>query len=207
MVVVNRDIFLRSVFIDAAFFLFTALSARMGDVVLAANAVLLHFWTFLAYAVDGFAHAAEALVGSAVGARHRQHLRGAVRATSLWALVFSGAFTLLYAVFGTLLIDVITSVPEVRDAARAYLPWIVVSPLIAVWGFQLDGIFIGATWTAEMRDAMLISLAVYVAALVVFLPPLGNHGLWLAFTVFTAARGVTLAVRYPRLERTVDKAA
>ena len=200
---VNGDILIRSLCLQAAFVIVTAVGARMGDMILAANAVLLNFQMLSAYALDGFANAAEALTGEAVGARNRGRFRQAVKATSLWALIFSAAFTLAYLAMGTLFIDLLTGVEEVREAARAYLPWVVFLPMISVWSFQLDGIFIGATWTAEMRNGMAISLVIFAAVLVALVPSQGNHGLWLAFSLFMAIRALTLGAFYPRLERTV----
>jgi MATE family multidrug resistance protein len=203
MVKVNGDIFIRSMCLQAAFVMLTAIGARMGDLTLAANAVLLNFQIFSSYAMDGFANAAEALTGEAVGARDRDRFRRAVKASSLWALIFSVAFTVFFYVAGPVLIDILTGVEEVRRAARIYLPWVVVLPMISVWSFQLDGIFIGATWTAEMRNGMAMSLSVFVAALYLMVPDMGNHGLWLAFSVFMVTRALTLGAVYPRLERGV----
>ena len=204
MLRVNGDILIRSLCLQAAFVTVTAIGARMGDAILAANAVLLNFHMLSSYALDGFANAAEALTGEAVGASDRGRFRQAVKATSLWALVFSVAFTLAYLAMGTLFIDLMTDVEEVREAARVYLPWVIFLPMISVWSFQLDGIFIGATWTAEMRNGMAISLAFFAAALVALIPSLENHGLWLAFCLFMVIRALTLGAFYPRLERTVD---
>ena len=203
MVRVNGDIFIRSMCLQAAFVTVTAIGARLGDVVLAANAVLLNFHMFTSYALDGFANAAEALTGEAVGGRNRERFRRAVKATSLWALIFSAVFSLFYLAAGPFLIDLLTGVEGVREAARAYLPWVVVLPLVSVWSFQLDGIFIGSTWTAEMRNGMAMSLVAFAVALFVLVPNLGNHGLWLAFCLFMVARALTLGAVYPRLERTV----
>ena len=205
MIAINRDIFIRTLCLEAAFVLLTAIGARMGDVILAANAVLLLFQMFTSYALDSFAHAVEALAGSALGGRDRDEFRGAVRATSVWALVFSGGFALAYAVIGVILIGFITDVQEVRETALTYLPWAVVLPLLSVWSFQLDGIFIGTTRTAEMRNAMMISLVVFAAATAALVPSLGNHGLWLAFSGFMVARAVTLGVGYPALERSIGE--
>ena len=205
LVEVNRDIFIRTACLIAGNALFVALGSRMGDVVLAANAVLLHFHHFASWALDGFALAAEAMVGSAVGAGDRRRFRDAVRATGLWALGFSVAFTAVYALVGPLVIDVITNQAEVRATALTFLPWAVAIPVAAVWGFMLDGIFIGATRTAEMRNAMIVSVAVYGAAVVALVPPWQNHGLWLAFYVLTAARAASLALLYPRIQRAVGE--
>ena len=206
LIAVNRDIFIRTLCLIGAFALFTSISARMGDVILAANAILLQFEAIMAYALDGFAHAAEALVGDALGAGKRRRFRQAVKITSLWALIFSATFSAVYALFGTALIDLMTITPEVRATAYEYLPWVVAMPLAAVWSFQLDGIFIGSTRGTDIRNAMVISVVVYGAALVLLVPAMANHGLWLAMMVLMIARAVTLGLRYPRLERAVGAA-
>ena len=203
MVKVNGDIFIRSMCLQAAFVLVTSIGARMGDLMLAVNAIMLNFQIFSSYALDGFANAAEALTGEAVGARDRDRFRRSVKASSLWALIFSGGFTVFYWVAGPSLIDILTTVEEVRETARVYLPWMVALPMISVWGFQLDGIFIGSTWTTEMRNGMVMSLTVFAGALYLMVPSLGNHGLWLAFSVFMVTRALTLGAVYPRLERMV----
>jgi len=177
----------------------------MGDVTLAANAVLLNFQTFMAYALDGFAIAAEALVGEALGRGGRARLRRAVLVSTCWALAFAGAFALAYLALGEAIIGVLTDIAEVRALALRYLPWVIVSPLISVWSFQLDGIFIGATRGGEMRNGMILSFALYIAVTWVTVPRWGNHGLWLALILFLAARGVTLALWYPRIERAADR--
>ncbi len=203
MVGVGGDIFVRSLCLQASFVAFTALAARMGDSILAANAVLLNFQLFMSYALDGFANAAEALTGEALGAGNRHRFRQAVKATARWAAVFAVVFSGIYFAFGPLLIDVLTGVPEVRTLAREFLPWAAISPLISVWSFQLDGIFIGSTWTREMRNGMIVSLAVFGLCLIALTPTYANHGLWLAFMLFMAARAVTLGLQYPRLERAI----
>jgi len=207
MVKVNSDIFIRSICLQAAFVLIASIGARMGDLMLATNAILLNFQVFSSYAMDGFANAAEALTGEAVGARDRDRFRRAVKASSMMALIFSCGFSVSYWFAGPYLIDILTTVEDVRETARAYLPWMVVLPMISVWSFQLDGIFIGSTWTAEMRNGMILSISIFVGALYLIVPDMGNHGLWLAFTVFMVARALTLGAVYPRLERRVGVAA
>jgi multidrug resistance protein, MATE family len=199
---VNRDIFLRTLCLIFAFAWFTQAGARLGDVTLAANAVLLNFQSIMAFALDGFAFAAEALVGGAVGARDRRAFVEAVRAAALFSLVFAVLFTAVYAGLGHWMIDRLTDLVTVRQAAYRYLPWLIVSPLISVWSFLLDGIYIGATRTVEMRNGMIIALVAYLAAAALLVPQWGNHGLWLAFTVLMVARAVPLAAWYPRLLRT-----
>ena len=183
-------------------FLFVA--ADLGDVPLAANQVLVQFLEITAFALDGFAFSAEALVGVAVGAKSRTRVRRASIMTSEWGT--SGAI-LLGIVFwfgGPLLIDIMTTSPEVRAEARIYLIWLAFAPIIGIASWMLDGIYFGATWTREMRIAMLQSVAIYVVALLILVPWLGNHGLWAALMVLNIARGLTLGLRYPRLERGVS---
>jgi MATE family multidrug resistance protein len=171
----------------------------MGDMVLAANALLMNFQYLLAYALDGIAHAAEALVGKAVGARDRDGMLAAVRRTLNWSLLFAAMFSIAYALGGGQLIDVLTGLDEVRSAAREYLPWIVALPLVSVWSFLYDGVYVGATRPREMMMVMAGS------ALLLFLPTwyafqgLGNHGLWLAFTVFMAGRAVGMTLWFRQM--------
>lgn len=201
---VNSNIFLRTIGLLFAFAYFTRLGARMGDITLAANAVLMQFQAFLAYGLDGFAHAAEAFVGGAIGARSKEEFRSAVRMTTLWSGAVAFIVALTYAALGPTLIDLLTSQGAVRAAASRYLPWMIASPMVSFWCFQLDGIFIGATSTVEMRNAMVAAVAVYLVATGLLIPLWGNHGLWLALLVFMAARGTTLGAYYPRLARRVD---
>jgi len=201
---VNRDIFVRSMFLQASFVTFTSLSARMGDTVLAANSVLLIFQSIMAYALDGFANAVEALAGEAYGAQNRAIFRKAVVATSWWALIFSLFFVVGYLVAGEQLVNLLTTVSEVREQAMIYLIWAAISPIVSVWSFQLDGIFIGTTRTADMRNMMALSFVILWVAIALLVPRHGNHGLWLAFTIFMAVRGVSLGVLYPRLERSIE---
>ena len=204
MAAVNRDILIRSVLLQAMFVSFLFLAADFGDVPLAANQVLLQFLYVTAYALDGFAFAAEALVGQAQGARARRALRRAALLTGVWGFGAGAVLAAGFAVAGPAIIDLMATAPEVRAAARAFLPWMVAVPVIGAAAWMLDGVFIGATRTVDMRNMMLVSMAVYAAAAAVLVPLFGNHGLWAAFLIGFAARGVTLAVRYPALERAAD---
>lgn len=198
---VNRDIMLRSVALQTSFTAFVFLGARFGDVTLAANQVLMQFLEITAYALDGFAFAAEALVGQGVGARDRRQVRAASVLTSQWGVGGAVLLGLAFWTAGPRIIDLMATAPEVREAARHYLPWLVAAPLIGIASWMFDGIFIGATQTREMRDAMALSVLVYIAALAVLVPAFGNHGLWAALMVLNATRGLTMAVLYPRIER------
>ena len=199
---VNRDIMIRSLSLIFVFAWFIAQGAKYGETVLAANAILMHFVSMSAYFLDGFAFAAEALVGKAVGAAHRAGLSQASRMTTWWAAGVALLTTLFLAAFGTSLIDLLTVEPAVRSLAREFLPWAMMAPLIGVWCFQLDGIFIGATRSADMRNAMLVSAAIFLAAWYL-LTPFGNHGLWAALYVHYAARTLTLLYYFPGLRRSV----
>ena len=201
MIVVNRDIFIRTLCLIFAFAWFTDRSAVLGDSTLAANAVLMNLVTIAAYGLDGFAHAAEALVGGTVGRRDPAALSAAVRAAMLWAGLVSLATAAVFALAGGTMIDVMTGLPEIRALARDFLPWVAVAPVVAVWCFLYDGIFLGATRTRELRDAMLMSMTGYLVAAWMFLPVWGNHGLWAALLLFFVLRGLTLAAYYPRVAR------
>jgi multidrug resistance protein, MATE family len=198
---VNGDILLRSLMLETAFVSMLFLASGLGDVRLAATQILLQFLHVTAYALDGFAFSAEALVGQATGARARAALRRGAVLASLWggamALVLAAGFALI----GPWAIGEMTRDPEVAAAARSHLPWMVAAPLAGLAAWMLDGIFIGATRTADMRNMMAVSLAVYALAAWALVPPFGAHGLWAAMLIMFATRGVTLGLRYPALER------
>ena len=201
LLAVNRDIMLRSLSLEAAFLGFTALGSRQGEIVLAANAVLFNFLTFAAFGLDGFAHAAEAMVGRHVGRGDAPGFRAATRANLSLALTLAVVLVLAFAAGGHLGIELMTGLPEVRATATTYLPYVVALPLVAVFAFLFDGVFIGATRTAEMRNGMALALGVFLGSVALLMPPLGNHGLWLALLLFMAARGLWLGACYLRIDR------
>lgn len=202
---VNTDILIRSLLLEMIFLSFMFLGADFGDVTLAANQVLLQFLHITAYALDGFAFSAEALVGQAVGARAVPVLRRASVVASLWGLGASVLLSLGFLAFGAMSVDVMAKNADVQEAARLYLPWMAAAPVLALASFMFDGIFIGATRTADMRNMMLVSALIYAAAAVLLVPVYGNHGLWMALLISFVARGLTLAARYPALERSVGR--
>ena len=201
LIAINRDIFIRTICLLGSFGWFAHLGARQGDAILAANAVLLNFQTFMAFGLDGFAHAAEALVGAAAGARDRHAFRQAVKVTMLWSAIGAAGFSIVYWLCGEWIIGALTDQAVVHTAAMRYLPWAAILPLASVVGFQLDGVFIGATRTHELMKAMAVSVAIFLLAAWALAGSLGNHGLWLALTIFMVARGITLAVQVPAIER------
>ncbi|MEP4198616.1 MAG: MATE family efflux transporter [Aliishimia sp.] len=203
MALVNSDILVRSAALLAIFTSFTFFSARFGDETLAANQVLMQFLTLSAFALDGFAHAAETLVARAVGRKDVARLRRAAWLCGLWGAVSAFVLVVAFALFGRQLIELMTTAPNVRLEAEAYMVWVVISPLLAVWAFTLDGIFIGATRGPDLRNMMLISMVIYLGAVWILMPSFGNHGLWLALLISLVARGVTLGWRYPKLEASV----
>ncbi|WP_411838738.1 MATE family efflux transporter [Paracoccus sp. ME4] len=204
LVRVNGDIMIRSVLLQGCMTSFLFLGAGQGDVSLAANQVLLQFLALTAYALDGFAFAAESLVGQAVGARRPERVRRAARLASAWGLAGAAVLGVLFAIGGGAIIDLLTTSPEVRQTARDYLPWLVAAPLVGVAGWMLDGIFIGATLTREMRVAMIQSVAVFLLGVLILPPTLGNHGLWAALTALNLARAATMLRLYPRAERAAE---
>jgi MATE family multidrug resistance protein len=200
----NGDIFVRTLCLVFSFGYFTAQSASMGDVILAANSILMHLQSILAYALDGFAHAAEALVGSAYGAGKQQQFKRAVKLTTVWGLVSALLISLIYWLFGGLILQLFTNIDAVLLSATTYLPWTIIAPVVSIWSFQLDGIFIGTGYTREMRNAMIFSMLVYLGLLVILVPALGNHGLFLSISLFMVVRALTLGYYYPRIVNAMD---
>ena len=198
---VNADLFLRTLALLAAFFVFTTAGARQSDAVLAANALLLHLHSLTSYALDGFAHATETLAGAAWGAGDRRAFRGAVEASTLWAAILAILIAIAYAIAGPAILSLFTEHQAILDTALLYLPWTVVAPLLSVWSYMLDGVFIGTTRTGAMRNTMLLSLALFLGLLWVLLPTAGNHGLWIAFLAFMLARALLLGALLPGLLR------
>ncbi len=197
----NRDIFIRTICLISVFAFFTRQGAKQGDIILAANAVLLNLQALMALSLDGFANTSEALVGKAIGSKNRKAFIDNIKTATLWSLIVAIIFALIYAIAGKFVINLLTDISSIRIEAYKYLPWMVLSPIVAVWCFLLDGIFIGATHAKEMRNSMLIS------TFLIFLPGwylfrgYENHGLWLAFIVFFVARGLTLAYASFQIER------
>jgi MATE family multidrug resistance protein len=200
---VNRDIMIRSFALLAGFSLFTRTGAQFGAVTLAANAILMNFFMIAGYYLDGFATAAEQIVGRAVGANYRPAFWRAVRLTCIWGFLLAGATSLIVLLLGGPMIDIMTTAPGVRDAAREYLPWAALTATVGVLAFQMDGVYIGATWSGDMRNMMLASLALFFVLVFLLTPIYGNHGLWFALNAFLGARGLTLLAILPKRARAV----
>ena len=201
MAQVNLDILIRSVLLQAGFVSFLFFGADLGDVTLAANQVLLQFFYMASYAMDGFVFAAESLVGQAMGARAVAQLRRGASVTAIWAFGSAVFMAAMFWAFGPVVIDVMAKDASVQEAARMYLPHMALAPLLGALAWMLDGVFIGATRTRDMRNMMIVSFLGYCVLVALLLPGLGNHGLWLAMNGFFLLRGMSLALRYPALER------
>lgn len=199
----NRDILIRTFSLICAFTVMTRVGASFGPVTLAANAVLMNFFMISSFYLDGIATAAEQIAGETIGARYRAGFERALKLTGLWSLGLALASLGFFFAFGPAIIDFITTAPEVRTTAELYLPYAAFTALTGALAFQMDGIFIGATWSRDMRNMMILSLAGYLASLAALVPALGNHGLWIALNVFLALRGLLLLSRLkPKLDQT-----
>ena len=204
ILLVNRDIFLRSLMVEMIFVSFLMTSGKFGDVELAATQILLQFLHISSYGMDGFAFAAEVLVGQAVGKSNRFMLRDAVIKSALWTFVIAIFLALIYALYGSFLIKIMTTSDEVILASEAFLIFIVLCPIFGALPFLMDGIFVGATRSIDMRNMMFLSLIIYVVSAYVFIGLYGFYGLWIALLVSYSARGISLLTRYPKLEKSIS---
>jgi multidrug resistance protein, MATE family len=198
---INFDIMVRTWCLVFAFWWHAAQGAKQGDVIVSANAVLMHCFEVSAYLIDGFAYAAEALVGQAVGAKSFARYRDAIIISTLWALAVGAILAIVILQAGPQIIDALAVNPEVRQTARLYLPWVALTAILGVVCFQLDGIFTGATRTRDMRNMMIVSIIIYLISWWAASRAFGNHGLWLALNIFFVVRAITLGIRMPALEQ------
>lgn len=187
---VNRDIFFRTLCLVAVTMYFTSAGAAQGEVILAVNTLLMHFFTFFSYIMDGFAYAGEALVGKHLGANDRPALRQMVHQLFVWGIVLSVVFTLVYGIGGKVFLGLITNEQSVITASSAYFYWVLAIPLAGFAAFLYDGIFIGATATRWMLYAMSIATIAFFLIYYGFREAMGNHALWLAFITYLALRGI-----------------
>jgi len=201
----NGDIMIRSFALLFAFGYFTAQGAKYGDVILAANAILLHFFFVGGYFLDGLAVAAEQISGRAIGARDRSAFVRSAKLTMLWSFALALLLALFYLAIGNFVIEYITTSDPVRETARQYFWWAAFIALVSVLAFIMDGIYIGSTWSREMSITMVASLAGFVISWQLVAPFLDNNGLWLAFYIFLILRGLTMFVLLPRnIRRSFD---
>jgi multidrug resistance protein, MATE family len=190
----NADLWIRSLCLTGSFAVFARQAAQLGETALAANVALLQFQALMSYGLDGFANAAEVLVGQALGARDGARAKRAIRLAIQWSLGLALVFAVAFALGGNVLVAFMTDLPEIRVAAASLMLWMVLSPLVSVWAFTFDGIFIGGTWTRPMRNSVVAGAVTFGLALFLLQEPYGHQGLWAAFLMFFAVRGMWLAV-------------
>lgn len=196
----NRDIFIRTCCLLITFAIFTREGAKLGTVVVAANAILLNLQQLMAYALDGFTIACESLVGEAYGQKNKNYFVHSIKICSLFCLVCAFCFSVFFYLFGDTVISWLSSIKTVQLKAHQLLIWVILLPILSVGSFVLDGVFIGATWTREMRNTMVVSSLVFLVSCYAFLS-LKEHGLWLAFSLFMVSRFLLLAERcYQKLQ-------
>jgi len=187
---INGDIFIRTFCLTFAFGFFYSQSSSAGEVVLAANVILLQFLNWMSYGVDGFAFASESLVGKYYGAKDKLNLNKAIRLSFVWGMVLAIGFSLTYWVFGNTLLEIFTDQEEVIAMSTPFLFWMILFPVLSTPCYIWDGVYIGLTASKAMRDTMLLALAVYLLIYVVLKNEYGNHGLWAALLIFMVARGL-----------------
>lgn len=199
----NRDILIRTFSLITAFTVMTRIGAGFGAVTLAANAVLMNFFMIASFYLDGMATAAEQITGETIGAKQRTAFERAVKLTGLWSFGLALASLAFFLIFGNAIIGFITTAGDVRSVAETYLVYAALTALTGALAFHMDGVFIGATWSSEMRNMMLVALAGYLASVAVLVPLFSNHGLWIALNVFLGLRGVLLLARLkPKTDQT-----
>lgn len=197
----NSDIFIRSLILQLCFSFMTFYGARLGEITLAANAVLLNFLMLVSFALDGVAYASEAKVGQAKGQKSVKNIELWVKVSAFWGMLFGILYSVFFALFGSSIIKLLTNVPEVISTANEYLPWVVVLPVLAMSCFLFDGVFVGLTRAKNMRNSMFISAAIgFFGVFFVFIN-WQNHALWLAMSCFMLMRGVTLIIKYLQLKQ------
>jgi len=195
----HGNIFIRTLCLIFSIAFFTAQGAKQGELILAANAILVNFIVLMAFVLDGFANAIEVISGKAIGSKSKHQLLQGLRLSTIWTFGLACIFSLSYLLFGSHLIQLLTSIPAVTVLANDYLIWLIIMPMIAVWSFLFDGLFIGATRSVEMRNSMLFATFICYLPAWYFLQPLANHGLWVSFLIFFAARGLGQAFYLPRI--------
>lgn len=203
MVAINSDILLRTLCVVSVLGFFMAKSAELGDVPLAANQVLHTFLVFTSFALDGFAHAAESILGESVGQRDKGRFMHARRVVFMWSALAGATAMAAFALFGEAIIALLTTIPEVRATAGDYLLWPVLMPLASVWAYTYDGVYLAATRTRTMRNSVIASFGIFLVLLHALPPFVGNHGLWIAVLGFLGGRGLMLHLAFPAMVRTL----
>ncbi|WP_339673379.1 MATE family efflux transporter [Dasania marina] len=198
---VNRHLFVRTLALLASFAFFTAQGAQQGEIILAANAILMQLVMLSSYGMDGFAHASEALVGDAVGRRNHRQFIASCRGCAFWAALSALLFSLAFYLLGEHLLPLFSNIDAVVHSAKQYFPWVIALPLLAVASYCLDGIFIGASQSQAMQYSMLFSCFLVYIPCWYFSQHWGNHGLWFAFAAFNLTRGISLGYYFYRYNK------
>ncbi len=202
---ISGDLFIRTLCLTFAFYWMTALSAKQGVIILAANTVLFNLVHFASYVMDGYAHAVESLTGFAIGKKDTKMLKRSVSASVYLASISAIVFSIFFWLLGEPIVNLLVAEDSARQMALDWLPWVIAAPLFGIWSFLLDGIFIGATETRSMRDSMLISLACFMISAAVLVPSFGNHGIWISYFILLVVRALTLWLRWPRIVRATQQ--
>ena len=189
---VNVNVFIRTILLLLGFGIFTLQGAKYGEIILAANVILMNLQTLMAYVLDSLAHAAEVLVGKYYHGNNTAKLKDVLIVSGQWSFMVAIIFMAAYVILGEYLIAMLTDITNVKIAALEFLPWLILSPLVSVWSYWFDGVFIGANLMKQMRNTMLVSLTIFLIVWQLLLP-YGNHGLWAALMIFMLARGISMA--------------
>lgn len=201
---ISGDLFVRTLCLTLSFYWMTVVSSRQGVVILAANTVLLHMVHLASYCMDGYAHAVESLTGFAIGKKSRRMLTGAVTASFQLGIVTAVFIGIVYVLLGSTIIETIVPEHTTQQAALQWLIWVILAPIVGIWSFVLDGIFIGATETASMRNAMIVSAAVFLISISILAPIYGNTGVWISYYILMLIRAITLAAYWPKIRRAAE---
>ncbi len=201
LLIINQHLFIRTLCLLLGLSFFNAQGAQMGDTILAANAIIFQLLMLCSYGLDGIAHASEALIGHSTGAKHHQRTRNTLITTGIWSLTIAAIMSLFFATAESALIGFFTDIVSVQQSLESFFPWIIALPLISVWGYWLDGVFIGLGDSKAMLNTMLIAVFGVFFPVWFMTQHWGNHGLWLAFSLLNLARGVGLGWALQRLTK------
>jgi multidrug resistance protein, MATE family len=199
MVKVNRDLFIRSICLLTVYTIFTSTGAQMGEVELAANAILFQLHFIMAYALGGFGNASSILIGRAIGSNNRQLFSDTIKLSARWGAISGILLSLLLWMGSSIIYPLFTSIDQVIETMEQYQGWLLLFPIVGFWGIILNGVFSGATEAAQIRNSLMVSMLLFIVLVYLLIPLMGNHGLWLAFTLFTLSRSVVLGAYLPKL--------
>ncbi|WP_186578506.1 MATE family efflux transporter [Aquibacillus kalidii] len=201
MIKVNRDLFIRSICLLTVYTLFTSKGAQMGEVELAANAILFQIHFLMAYCLGGFGNASSVLVGRAIGANNSQLFSDTIKLSLKWGVLTGFLLSSLLYLCSSFIYPLFTSIDQILVSVNQYQGWLLLFPIVGFWGIILNGVFSGATEAAPIRNSFIISMIIFLVLINILIPTLGNHGLWISFTIFTLFRSLVLGSYLPKLSR------